>query len=229
MKELSKIFKDTEIKVEIIDGRNMYFNVSGIANKFGKKTSEWKNQKSTKEYIKIVGKATNLNETELIRQIGNDVKIHNKLFVHFARFVNLEFSYVADEMIYDILTGDKKVVDQKLLFKDNVIKEKDIAIAKLKESTYGKVRGNGFETVFRIIQITGADISATDFNKILVEEEILLKDKCISCGRFDLKDDGISSMIADGSIVVHVDTAKQILVKHNIKSVDESQSMIDFK
>ena len=149
MQELSKVFKGIEIKVDIIDDRNMMFDISGIAAKFNKRVSRWK--QSSSDYIKTVQKCTDLKETDLIIEVGNSVKIHNKLFIDFARYVSVEFAVEADNIIYDILTGKSDVIQKQISFKNNILKEKDKQITKLSESTYEKVRGFGYETVFRII------------------------------------------------------------------------------
>lgn len=228
MEELTKVFKGIDIKVDVIDDRNMMFDISGIANKFGKNITEWKNSKRNKEIIKLLEKSNNLKETDLIKRIGHTTKIHNKMLINFARFISPEFEVAADEIIYDILTGDKKLADTELEKLDKKLEQKDKAIKKLQESTYAKVRGHGFETVFRIITEHGIDISASALNKILVDEKLIIKDKCYVCERFDLKDNGVTSMISDGSIVVHVDTVLKILNRYNIKRVDEKQMTMDF-
>lgn len=111
----------------------------------------------------------------------------------------------------------------KKLEKEN--EQKDEKIKKLSESVYAKTRGHGFETVFRIIADTESDISASDFNKLLFEEGILEEEE------YTLKryiSNGISSMISNGSIVVHADTAKEVLKKYNVKKVDDRQLRLDF-
>jgi hypothetical protein len=228
MKELTKVFKDIEIKVDVLDDRNMMFDISGVASKFGKKFHDYERTDMFKRYLKKRVETDNLKETEMIKRIGHQVKIHNKLFVHFARWVNEDFEIVADNMIYDILTGKNETIEKQLSFKDNKIMEQQKQIIKLQESTYAKRRGVGFETVFRIISDHGIDISASELNKILVDEGVITKDKCFACNRFDLRDNGTTSMISDGSIVVHVDTVLAILRKHGVKTIEDTQMVMEF-
>jgi len=109
MKELTKVFRGIDIPVEVIDDENMWFDISSISSRYNKRVSRWRQTDAFKEYIKVVQKCTNLTEPELIRQVGNQTKIHRKIFVNYARYINAEFAYRADEIITDILLGEKSL------------------------------------------------------------------------------------------------------------------------
>ena len=108
MKELIKVFDGVELKVEMIDEESFYVNVSGISNKYGKKFSEWKNSKGTKEYLSEVEKSLSLKVDLIDETIHNKTLIHNKILVAFARWISPKFSVWCDNTIYDILTGTYK-------------------------------------------------------------------------------------------------------------------------
>jgi len=184
MKELTKVFKKVEIKVDVLDGSNMWFDISGVANKFGKNITEWKNSKRVKEKIKLLENQSNL---KMIKVSGYQTKIHRSLFVDFARWINIEFDIEADKIIMDILLGEKqlcekqftelqKQIEQKqkqIEQKQKQIEQKEEKIKQLSEKVYARPNGNGFETVHRIISDYGINITPHDLNEILYKRGLL--------------------------------------------------------
>ncbi len=112
MQELTKVFHGIDIPVEYIDEENMWFDVSGVAHKHGKKITDWNNAKRTKEIVKEVEKSLSLGEHKLIKKVGQNTKIHRSLFVNFARFISVEFEIAADKIMMDILLGKKHLCEE---------------------------------------------------------------------------------------------------------------------
>jgi len=204
MKELTKVFSGIEIPVEVVDENNIWFDVSGISSKYNKRIAKWKNTEAFKEYIKFVLKGTNLKETELIKQVGNQTKIHNKMFVNYARYISAEFSYRADEIIMDILLGEKHLCDAKFVQLEEQLKISQKQTKEAKRKNHAFPRGNGFETVTRIIEDHNANITPHDFNTELVKRGIL---EAFELPKTYYKAPKMSGVIP----LVHVDTAISIL------------------
>ncbi len=101
-----KSFHGTNVKVEFFKNE-MYFDVSGIANKYNKRLQDWRKLESTKEYFSEVEMSPHQENFKLIRKAGKTVLLHRSVFVNFARWVNVEFAVWSDKLIWDILTGEK--------------------------------------------------------------------------------------------------------------------------
>ena len=108
MKELTKVFNGTPLQVEMLNDKEFMVNVSGIANKHGKKFSEFENRKSFKEYLKEVEKSLPLNSILIDKEIHNKTMIHSKILIEFARWLSPEFAVWCNEFIYDYLTSNKE-------------------------------------------------------------------------------------------------------------------------
>ncbi len=109
VQELTKMFNDTILPVEVINEKEFMIDITGIAKSKGKKISEWVEGKRTKELLKLkVDKSTfkgNLIQTKQGK--GGYTKIHNSMLISFARFISVEFEDWCDETIYQILTESK--------------------------------------------------------------------------------------------------------------------------
>ena len=101
----------------------MYFDISGVANKANKRFSRYVERDEFKEYLKMCSNVHNLNETELIKKSGHQVKIHKVLLVDFARWINIEFAVFADKIIMDILLGNKHLCEAKVETLENELKK----------------------------------------------------------------------------------------------------------
>ena len=108
-KDLMKVFDGIPLSISTINDEEFMVDVSGISRKNGKNFKEWSEGKRIKEIIKIYEKSYNLEQSELVLISGNKQSIHNKLLVPFARFISAEFEVWADNMIFDLLTGKKKL------------------------------------------------------------------------------------------------------------------------
>jgi len=106
MKELTKVFDGNELRVDMINDKEFYIDVTGIARKYGKDFRDWSNSKRVSDTIKKWEKSQSLSVTEMIIKTGNARKIHNKLLMSFARWISIDFEIFADNMVYDIITGN---------------------------------------------------------------------------------------------------------------------------
>ena len=105
------------------------------------------------------------------------------------------------------------------------IERKDKTIKELKSSKYGKERGHGFESAFRIISNCEADISTTDFNNLLYDEGII-DSETVTITNFTAN--GTTSLEDKGTVLIHTDTAEAILDKYEIPRKIDSQMKFDF-
>ncbi len=89
MKELTKIFDGIEIPVEYTDEENMWFNVSGVANRFGKNIGDWKNGKRTKELLSEAEKSSSLNRSLIDDELhSSTILITVRTMPHYHLSVN---------------------------------------------------------------------------------------------------------------------------------------------
>ena len=119
MKELTKVFKGVSIPVEIIDEQNMYFDITGIASKYGKNITKWKSSKRILELTEELKKGNsyaNFKFIKITKQFGKNetTQIHRSLFMNFARFISIDFEIEADKILYDILTGNKVLIQNEI-------------------------------------------------------------------------------------------------------------------
>lgn len=233
MKELTKVFKGVSIPVKIVDDKNMYFDISGIARKFGKNITEWKNSKRNKEIFKLLEKSNNLKESELIKKFGYETKIHNKLFINFARFISPEFEIEADKILYDILTGKKSLIEnekkellEKLDKKDNQLAQAQKEIVEAKRKSYAHDRKGDFQCITNIIRDLDIDTNAVSLNKILLKENVIGKKQYISQKYIA---NNIDSIEEDGNILVNKDTVIRILKEYEFNFKGNNQLAFDFE
>lgn len=223
MKNKMQIFKGLEIEVSFIDDENFRYDISGVAQKYGKRFSNFVNLQQTKEYIKSVRKVTLLSEAELIFKVGNHIKVHHSIMIEFMRWVNPAFSVLANKMVYDIFIQGCKVNQKEIetLQKTNIQLKKD-------RNVYGKRRGYGMETVTHIINNTDAEISKEAFNVLLCEEGLISKDVCDCCNRHDYIAVHRYSEYQGNTLLVNYDSAVSVLEKYEIKKVVDNQLVFEF-
>ena len=226
MRELTKIFGGVEIPVQIINEKNMYFTVSSIARENNKNITEWKNSKRVKELLIVLDKSNDINSNLIKVDSLGRTQIHNSLFVNFARFISVEFEIASNQIIMDILLGNNITSNEQLFYRDEKISQLTLSNKKLQEKVYAKPRGFGFETVFRIISDCEADISASDFNKLLLKEKVIYEEHYMATRYIPNQS---SSLLSDGNIVIHTDTAKHILQKHNVPMLLDRQQVFSFE
>jgi phage regulator Rha-like protein len=187
-----------------------------------------------------------------ILSIQKLIKEHNDRFnieLSSGSYKQLKYLCLTEKEAYHLITYMKNT-DQVKNFKDNLIEQffiyrdqlceanekqfkklenklarKDERIRELSETVYAKPRGNGFETVFRIIKDCKADISTSDFNRLLAIEGVLLEEEYIARRYMP---NGTQSLESGNSIVVHVDTALDVLNKCNIDKVEDRQQRFEF-
>jgi len=182
--ELMKTFDGVVIPIEIIDEKNIYFDISGIAKKYGKNITEWINSKRMNETLKLLEKSNSLYPL-ILRKDRSGTKIHRKLFVNFARFISPEFEIKADEIITEILLDGKHLCEKE---RSNYI----TTIKELKEKTYAKPRSGDYQVVDRIRQDYKIACSSEYLNALLVGQRFMEVEyhqvrKYISCSP-DVKD-----------------------------------------
>ena len=90
---------------------------------------------------------------------------------------------------------------------------------------YAKVRGFGFETAHRIIALKEADISTSDFNKLLLRDGLI---GAVERVVLDYVPTGDASLGDLGAVVVHVDSAVKVLEKYGIAQRVDAQQRFDF-
>ena len=216
MKELTKIFNGVVIPVEIIDDENIWFDVSEINNANGRRINEWKNSKRVKDILKLHEKSCKLNRSLIDTEVSGKNFIHRKMFVSYARFISVEFEVRADEIIMDILSGNKHLhISEVSSLKEQLqISQKQTKEAKRKTHAYP--RNNGFETVTRIIEDHEANITPHDFNEELVKRGIVES--------FEVPKTYYKAPMMSGVVpLVHVDTAINILVLVIIREMSNNR------
>ncbi len=103
--------------------------------------------------------------------------------------------------------------------------EKDKTIKKLQEHVYAKPRGYGFENAFRIIKDYDIDISTSEFNKLLVSNKIIREETYMAHRYIS---NGSTSLDSDGAVVIHDETALDMLKRNGIKTIDDRQLKFEF-
>lgn len=97
--------------VEFGIGNSVWMNATEIAEKFGKRVSNWTRLDSTKEYIKAlkIRYSDVSNGFIMVHQggVAQGTWIHEKLAIEFARWLNPSFAVWCDEKIEELLTTGK--------------------------------------------------------------------------------------------------------------------------
>ena len=204
MKELTRAFNGIEIPVEVIDDENMYFTVSAIARDNGKNITDWKNSKRTLELTKALDKSNTYDLIKVEKEKGKQevTKIHNSLFVNFARFISVDFEIASNKIIMDILLGSKKICEvERETFQ--------LEIKKLKERRYAKPRVGNFQTVDRIRQDYNFNVTTHDLNVIL-ENKGVLKDIPEQVHNFLPNEESDIAIRQGKTTLVHEDSVMEI-------------------
>jgi hypothetical protein len=238
MQELTKVFKDVTIPVEVIDEKNIYFNITGIAKKYGKNITDWKKSKRILELAKQLEKSNGSASIKTEKKKGSleETKIHRSLLMNFARFISVEFEIEADKILYDILTGEKKLIEsqkteliEELEYKQKYFKNqllaKDKEIEKAKRKAYAYERAGQFQCLTRIIKDSGADISISTLRKILIKEDMVFEKEVAVKVPVPNKKESIEE---DGQILFHKDTVMKIMKEYEVEFKDDDQMLIEF-
>lgn len=169
-----KVFGDVNLSVEIIDDENMYFDISGISNKFNKRFDRYTSRSDFKEYLKSVKNVHNLNETELIRKSGHQIKIHNVLLIDYARWINSDFAVWSDKIIFDIFKGDKILCDKQFEMQK---KQLQIVQQNLKEVQLNKMKTykDGFKSLRKYLKDNGIEMSEDVAWNILLDKGLIVE------------------------------------------------------
>lgn len=180
MQELTRVFNNINIPVEIQDENNMWFDVSSINKEMKVNFLNWKNNKQTKKLLSLINGRISLKRPLIDDEVYGKNFIHRKMFISYARFISVEFEAKADEIIMDLLMGDKILCQQetKQLQLENKQIQKQLEISQketieAKRKIYAYPRNNGFETVTRIIEDYAINITAHDLNEILAKHGLL--------------------------------------------------------
>ncbi len=217
MKELIQVFNGINIPVEVQDEKNIWFTVSAVSTKYNKKVSDWKNQKRVKQLLTMVGKATGIKENLIKSDSMGRTQIHKDMFISFARFVSVEFEYVSNKIITDILLGEKHLFDDKFnqleienRQKSEQLKESQQLLSEAKRKIHAYPRNNGFEPVTRIIKDNSVNITPYDLNQLLVKVG-LLSVEVIEINHY-------KGLVMSGNIpLVHTDTVLKLLDEKGYK------------
>ena len=220
MKELSKIFNGVNIPVEIVDEENIWFDVSEINNANGRRINEWKESKRVKEALKLHEKSCNIKRSLIDTEIRGKNFIHRKMLVSYARFISTEFEVKADEMIMEILLGEKHLCDEKFVQLEEQLKISQKQTKEAKRKNHAYPRGNGFETKTRIIEDHSINITHNDFNEIM-EEVGLLESEIVEVKHYT------SNKMSGVVPLLHTDTVLSVLdargYKRGISYMDTHQ------
>jgi len=190
MKELTKIFNGSELNIEMINDIEFMINVSGVANKYGKKFSEFENRKSFKEYLSIVEKSLPLNTTLINKEIHNKTMIHNKILIEFARWLNVEFAVWCDDFIYSYLTEEKtKYISQleeqcniqnvKLEQKQFQLETSQKELLTAKRKIYASSKDGDRKRISRIIKDYAINATPKEMNEMLFEYGLCDRDELL--------------------------------------------------
>ncbi len=97
MEELTKVFNNTVLPIEVINKKEFLVDVSGIAKSYGKNLSDWQTKET--EYIRLLEKDLKLENPNFKRTListkqgrGGFTKIHNSMLISYTdlkRAVNL--------------------------------------------------------------------------------------------------------------------------------------------
>ncbi len=172
MKELTKAFNGTTIPIEIIDDENMYFTISAIARDNGKNITEWKNSKRVKELVRSLDKSNGIKGNLIAEDSQGRTKIHNSLFVNFARFVSVDFEIVSNKIIMDILLGEKIICDRKFEVLTNQLQLSQ-AETKKAQSNKMKTYRNDRVALRKYLSDNEIDLSEESAWLKLLDEEII--------------------------------------------------------
>lgn len=171
MKELTKVFGDTPINVEKIN-EELFFDISGIAKRYKKQFSHWENLESTKEYLRLLKDTYELQLSKTILKIGNDVKIHRRLLVKFARWINPKFELWCDEIIYSIAIGEKELINNQLIMKDTQLRNAQKQLNEISKNGMKTYR-DGFMSLRKYLKDREIDIKEDLAIEKLLENNIV--------------------------------------------------------
>lgn len=106
------------------------------------------------------------------------------------------------------------------------LEEKDKQITEAKRKAYAHTRKGNYQCVTNIIRDTSASISANVFNKILLEKKYL-NQKEVTVKKYEANNkESITSL--DGNILIHYDTAIEVLKDFEIDFEEDEQMMMEF-
>lgn len=234
MKELTKVFKGVSIPVEIIDEKNIYFDITGISKKYGKNITDWQKAKRTLELVEALEKSngSDLIKVQKIKGKNTAIKIHNTLLINFARFISVDFEIASNEIIYDILTGDKVLIENEKKVLLDRLDQKEVQLIKAqkeiieaKRKSYAYTRNGKFQCVTNIIRECNANISSNTLNKILLDKKVI-GEKEYTCKKYVAN--GSESIEEDGLILVHKDTVIKVMRDYDVDFIEDNQMMMDF-
>ena len=209
MKELSKVFNGVTLPIQEID-QELYFDVSGIAKKYGKKLNEWEKLENTKEYMLVIEREKNGQELSPVQENikfvikqGQQAFLHREVFVLFARWINIKFAVWSDRLIIKILTDKTHLIE-------NQLRATELENKKMHNKIYGKERGDYFETSVYMVREYDIAITPHELNQIMCKEGYLSV-------VINEKPKYFSEVMSRGVPLLHVDTVLRIIDKLGIK------------
>lgn len=137
----------------------------------------------------------------------------------------------------NVLKFKKELIKQFFAYRDMIcetserqLQQKNNTIKQLKKdrNIYGRKRGNNMECVSFIVRESEAEISKDAFNVLLCEEEIIAKNICTCCGKYDFISCSDKALLKDGVMLIHYDSAIAVLEKYEVKKVIDNQLFFDF-
>ena len=147
MNELTKMFDNEVLAIEIINEKEFYIDVSGVSKKYNKQFTKW----SSSERVKETLKKRKFSVSEPILNIGHSQKIHNSLLISFARNISVDFEIWCDDMIYELLTNAKDKEIERL--------KAEKKLCNIYENKWSSARG--------LVQHTTTDYSETEIKDFM--------------------------------------------------------------
>lgn len=129
MDALEFIYQDTEIHFLLGNEKNVMVNATEMAKAFGKRTSDFLQNQSTKDFIKEVELTLNSvnSNIKLVENRGQSgMYFERKLALKFATWLDVKFEVWVINTIDNLLFGKANIVGQKI--SDSEKKKLDIAI-----------------------------------------------------------------------------------------------------
>jgi len=211
-------FKNITMELDFIDDENFRYDISGVAQRYGKSFYDFERQKQFKEYLKNSVKTYNLNETEMIFKVGHHIKVHHSIMIEFMRWINPSFSVLANKLVYDVfIKGCASSKEQLEQSQQNTIEAK--------RNAYAKPRAGNFQTVDRIRQDYNINLPTEELNKILKDNQVLIN-KPIFVNNYLPNPDDLRALRQGNTTLVHEESA--IAIFDNVDGMHRDNGAVDF-
>jgi hypothetical protein len=145
-KALEFIYQDTQIHFLLGNEKNVMVNATEMAKAFGKRTSDFLQNQSTKDYIfevELTLKSVNSNIKMYENRGQSGMFFERRLAIKFATWLDVKFEVWVFDTIDELIFGNAKKVGEKI--SDAELKKQEIA------KLIQKVRDSGNETAILLL------------------------------------------------------------------------------